>query len=54
MKEDDPEIKKGNVFMSCVYSAATHYPDSFKTVASSEGSGLVPATQVETEKRSII
>lgn len=30
VKEDDPEVKKGNVFMSRVDSAATHYPDPFK------------------------
>lgn len=31
VKEDDPEVKKGNIFMSCVDSAVTLYPDPFKS-----------------------
>ncbi len=31
VEEDDPEVKKGNVFMSHVESTATKCPDSFKS-----------------------
>jgi len=31
VKEDDPEVKKGNIFMSCVDNAAMHYPDPCKS-----------------------